>query len=289
MAKNVRAAQAGGLPNIDVAADEVTDALLSASAIDVQYVKLMDGTVGGTTKAVVGANGLKVDPSGVTSPISAAVLPLPTGASTAAKQPALGVAGTPSTDVLTVQGIASMTPFKMVLYTSSNVEIDFTAKSPIAGSIASGVSATDAPVYVGGRAATANPTAVADGQVVASRLDKTGRTVTAPHQVRDLCLDANITLTSTTTAATLVAATASTFNDLISITLVNSSATGTVVQILNDDGTTVRWTGYCPPTDMRGIVFPVPLKQAAVNVTWKAKTVTSVASVTITAQYMANI
>jgi hypothetical protein len=36
---------------------------------------------------------------------------LPTGASTAAKQPALGTAGAASTDVLTVQGIASMTPF----------------------------------------------------------------------------------------------------------------------------------------------------------------------------------
>lgn len=35
---------------------------------------------------------------------------LPTGASTAAKQPALGTAGAASVDVLTVQGIASMTP-----------------------------------------------------------------------------------------------------------------------------------------------------------------------------------
>lgn len=35
---------------------------------------------------------------------------LPTGASTAAKQPALGTAGSASTDVITVQGIASMTP-----------------------------------------------------------------------------------------------------------------------------------------------------------------------------------
>jgi hypothetical protein len=34
---------------------------------------------------------------------------LPTGASTAAKQPALGTAGTASTDVITVQGIAAMT------------------------------------------------------------------------------------------------------------------------------------------------------------------------------------
>lgn len=35
---------------------------------------------------------------------------LPSGASTAAKQPALGTAGTASADVITVQGIASMTP-----------------------------------------------------------------------------------------------------------------------------------------------------------------------------------
>jgi hypothetical protein len=38
---------------------------------------------------------------------------LPTGAATSAKQPALGTAGTPSTDVITVQGAASMTPLKV--------------------------------------------------------------------------------------------------------------------------------------------------------------------------------
>lgn len=38
---------------------------------------------------------------------------LPSGASTAAKQPALGTAGTASTDVITVQGIASMTALKV--------------------------------------------------------------------------------------------------------------------------------------------------------------------------------
>lgn len=37
---------------------------------------------------------------------------LPTGASTAAKQPALGTAGSASSDVITVQGITSMTPLK---------------------------------------------------------------------------------------------------------------------------------------------------------------------------------
>lgn len=38
---------------------------------------------------------------------------LPTGASTSAKQPSLGTAGTPSSDVITVQGITSMTALKV--------------------------------------------------------------------------------------------------------------------------------------------------------------------------------
>lgn len=64
----------------------------------------------GTDAALVTASGaLTVDGSAVTQPVSAASLPLPTGAATAAKQPALGTAGTASADVLSVQGIASMT------------------------------------------------------------------------------------------------------------------------------------------------------------------------------------
>lgn len=48
-----------------------------------------------------------------TQPISAAALPLPSGASTSAKQPALGTAGTPSVDVVTIQGITSATAVKV--------------------------------------------------------------------------------------------------------------------------------------------------------------------------------
>ena len=42
-----------------VAGDEVTDATLGT--VKVQFVKLMDGTLDGTSKAAVGANGLAVD------------------------------------------------------------------------------------------------------------------------------------------------------------------------------------------------------------------------------------
>jgi hypothetical protein len=61
-------------------------------------------TVSGTVTANAGTG---------TFAISAASLPLPSGAATSAKQPALGTAGTPSSDVLTVQGATSMTALKV--------------------------------------------------------------------------------------------------------------------------------------------------------------------------------
>ncbi len=71
----------------------------SANVITVQ------GIASGTAQAVSGS----VSVTG-TAAISAAALPLPSGAATAAKQPALGTAGTASSDVLSVQGIAGGTP-----------------------------------------------------------------------------------------------------------------------------------------------------------------------------------
>jgi len=54
-----------------IAADEVTDGILGS--VKVQYVKLMDGTIDGTNKGVINVNGLKVDGSSVTQPISGAI------------------------------------------------------------------------------------------------------------------------------------------------------------------------------------------------------------------------
>ena len=51
-----------------IAADELVDATLGT--VKFQYVKLMDGTLDSSTKAAVGAAGLKVDGSGATQPVS---------------------------------------------------------------------------------------------------------------------------------------------------------------------------------------------------------------------------
>ena len=98
------------------------------------------------------AGALRTDASATTQPVSAASLPLPSGASTAAKQPALGTAGTASADVITVQGIASMTALK----------VDGSAVTqPV--SIAAAVS-TKAPVNTNGSMSTS--TAVGSGAAV---------------------------------------------------------------------------------------------------------------------------
>ena len=81
-----------------------------------------------TVQGIASMTALKVDGSAVTQPVSgtlvanagtgrfvvsAVALPLPAGAASAAKQPALGIAGTPAADVITVQGLSGMTPLKV--------------------------------------------------------------------------------------------------------------------------------------------------------------------------------
>lgn len=81
-----------------------------------QFAKGTAGTAASevqTVQGIASMTPLLVNGSGVTQPVSASALPLPTGAATSAKQPALGTAGSPSTDVITVQGHASGTALKV--------------------------------------------------------------------------------------------------------------------------------------------------------------------------------
>lgn len=112
------------------------DIALDATLTDgTQLSQIVNST--GTPAEVTAGNALKVDASDTTQPVSiadpvsvtgpltdaelratdvpvtASSLPLPTGAATEGKQPSLGTAGTASSDVLTVQGIASMTALKV--------------------------------------------------------------------------------------------------------------------------------------------------------------------------------
>jgi hypothetical protein len=98
---------------------------------------------------------------------------LPTGAATAAKQPALGTAGVASTDVITVQGIASGTAQPVSQATASSLN------AQIVGAVAHGSTDSGNPIKNGGYAMSAAPTAVTDGQRVNGWYDLRGATMSS--------------------------------------------------------------------------------------------------------------
>lgn len=348
-----------------------------------------------TVQGVSGMTSVKVDGSAVTQPVSAASLPLPTGASTAAKQPALGTAGTASTDVLTVQGIASMTALKVdgsavtqpisaaslplptsaatdasltethgtkaagtaaakseligglynttlptltngqqaaiqvdssgriltsvaaiaagstiigkvgidqttdgttnkvvaKIVDSSGTALDYTVPSLVEGGTAhDSAMSTRKPVAIGGLAKTANPTAVADGDVTHTMHDKLGKVI-AVSAVRDLKGVQNTTITSSTSETTIVTAVASTFLDLYGLVLANKSASATQVTLKDATAGTTRAVFYVPAGETRGFMLDAgsAIPQAAVNNNWTVTCGTSVDSLYVTALYVKNI
>lgn len=141
----------------------------------------------------------------------------------------------------------------------------------------------------GTRGATANPTAVTDGQMVAAMADKLGRQVVIPGGVRDQCADQTTSLSNTTTETTIVTAAASIFNDLLSVIFANTGAAATEVSLRDTTAGSVRYTFFIPAGDTRGVVFQTPVKQTTVNTNWTAQCVTATTAMKITAQFVKNI
>ena len=90
-----------------------------ADSVHFPLTKLVWGPLDTFTLVDTGASGIPIQDGGNSITIDGSItnisgtISLPTGAATAAKQPALGTAGTASADVITVQGIASMTALKV--------------------------------------------------------------------------------------------------------------------------------------------------------------------------------
>ncbi len=104
----------------------------------------IQGATSGLPLLIQGGNSVavKTDGSATTQPISAAALPLPAGAATAVKQPALGTAGTPAADVLTVQGSSGGTPLPVA--TNSSVAVTDASGTLAAAGTASPLAANTA-------------------------------------------------------------------------------------------------------------------------------------------------
>lgn len=183
---NIGGGLANPLPTTD-AADGSTAAAVPAKAIQAagsdgtnlrafatdttgrQKVLLYDSA--GTAIVLVSGR-VPVDGSGVTQPISAASLPLPTGASTAAKQPAIGTAGTPSADVITVQGHSGMTA----------VDVNIT------GGGGGGVSAVDESAFTAGTSVFTPEGAVFNDSAAALTSGQQGTGRSTPNRGRHVNL-----------------------------------------------------------------------------------------------------
>lgn len=93
-----------------------------------------------------------------------------------------------------------------------------------------------------------------------------------------------VTITSSTTETTVLAAVASTFLDVFGATFTNTSATATKVSLRDTTAGTIRWTGMVPAGDTRGFMLPVDsaITQGTVNTNWTVTCGTSVASLETT-------
>ena len=188
-------------------------------------------------------NPVRTDPTGsTTQPVSATSLPLPTGAATAAKQPALGTAGTASVDVLTVQGITSMTPLKVdgsgVTQPVSGALTDTQLRAtpvPVSGSITAtnasvsttGTAVPTSATLSGGSVTTAAPT-YTTGQMSALSLTTAGA-LRVDGSATTQPISGTVTANAGTGNFTVAQATASNLNATVSIAAAQTLATVTTV------------------------------------------------------------
>lgn len=284
MSDNVSIKDAASV-TVTVATDEVTDGTLGT--VQVQYLKIMDGTLNGTNKAAVSAAGELS-----TKVVSA----LPAGTNL------LGSVGIDQTTVGTTNAV-SLKYINATAVSTGNGTVDtgtqrvsiasnntaFSVNAASAGDVAHDAVDSGNPVKIGGKALTANPTAVATGDRVQATFDTVGRIVPTNTHVRALVGQQTTTITSSTAETTFITAIASTFCDISTLSITNKSASSTVVTIRDATAGTTRMVHNIPAGG--GIVLPfhTPLPQTAVNNNWTIQCTTSVDSLYIHATYLKNI
>ena len=129
----------------------------------------------------------------------------------------------------------------------------------IGGPTASGSSIAGNPLTVGGRAENAEPTAVANGQVVNAAYDFVGRAIVFPYANKENLINGTASTAGTTAVQLAAAPGASTFNYITSWRCTNSGATGTTVTLAEggtiDQGFAASGTGFSfsYPTPIGGL------------------------------------
>lgn len=135
--------------------------------------------------------------------------------------------------------------------------------------VADAVDDGNAPVQMGGVARTANPTAVAGGDVVKASFDDLGRQIVRPVQVRDLMQTAYASLT-TGTETTLLAGVSGVFMDLVYVMGTNNSDAAVTVDLRGATGGGIVSSIRIPANGTAGVSLAVPIPQDVAADTWTA-------------------
>ncbi len=158
-----------------------------------------------------------------------------------------------------------------------------------AGNVADDAGDSGNPVKVGFVARTTNRTAVADGDRVNAAADDMGRQVVVLNNVRDLETHATTTISNTTETTILAAGSAGVFHDVTLITIANTSATATRVDIRDATGGSVIWPFYVPAGTTIGANITTPVKQTTAANNWTAQLATAVTDIRIFIQAVKNV
>ena len=250
-------------------------------------------SVGGTMTAIPGtSNGLKIDGSAVTQPISAAGLPLPTGAATAAGQPTVAGAGSTTsgqTGNLDMAAVTSSPPTytngltnSLSLTTAGALRVDGSAVAqpvsaaslPLPSGAATaanqtswqGATGTAAPgnaSYSGARAENAEPSPASNGNLTGLAVGLEGKLITLPFANKENMVRGTASQTGTS-ATTLIAAQGAGVKLYITGVQCKNTGSATTIVTLNDNETTGSGTVLIVPTSGGdNEVYQTPLAVAA--------------------------
>lgn len=158
----------------------------------------------------------------------------------------------------------------------------------VVGSAAVNSTQSGNPVYHGGIAVVAaNPTKATNGQATGVATDAIGRLITVASHGREQ-VGIQTTAISSTTETTVVTAIASTFCDITSLVITNSSTTATTCTLKDSTAGTTRATYDIAASGGAVINFNPPLPQSTVNNNWTITLGTAVTSIHVNVVYVKN-
>lgn len=330
MANNIVVKDANGNDVTVQSTDNASVQLPAHQIVSSDGANALDISVGGAAK---------VDGSAVTQPISGTVsisgsvtvsgtvaatqsgtwnitnisgtISLPTGAATAAKQPALGTAGSASSDVITVQGIGSMTPILTTLSGTNNINTVSTVttvatvtsvtqnadvrqstasnlNAQTVGNIASDSADSGNPIKVGSRAiaALSGTTLVSAADRVDAQGDLDGAIITRNnYALGDVVSGANTT-TGTSAVEVIAAPGANVFLYISAVQVANTGASASLITFQRDTGGSPATLGYtiAPAGGGSNIRFDPPLKVSTANQNFGFTAATGSTTIYVSAQ-----